>query len=310
MAGLLLGGCAGQVQLPAHSQVLPRSVELGQVPFFPQEAYQCGPAALATMLVQRGVATTPSLLKPQVYLPERQGSLKLELVAAARQHGLLVYPLAPTLDALLTQVAAGNPVLVMQNLRFDWWPQWHFAVLVGYDRVEQQLILRSATSKRWRTDFKSFDATWRRAERWAVVTVPAERLPAEAQLQPWLQAASDLEETGQRRVAERAYRTAATHWPHEPMPAFALANARYAEGDRNGAQQALRDSLQRQPDFALGWFNLSEVLNEQGCAQQASAARACAQQLAPQDSRLAAPLAPAPDKSASACSAVPACPVR
>ncbi|WP_375162932.1 PA2778 family cysteine peptidase [Pseudomonas sp. LS44] len=295
--------------MPAQSDRLPQAVELTEVPFFAQDAYQCGPAALATMLGQRGIATTPGQLKPQVYLPQRKGSLKLELVAAARQHGMLVYPLEPNLDALLAQVAADNPVLVMQNLGYDWWPQWHFAVLVGYDRSKQELILRSATTKRWRTDFKTFDNTWRRAERWAVVTLPAERLPAEAELAPWLQAASDLEETGQRRVAERAYRTAAAHWRQESMPVFALGNARYAEGDRNGAEQALRDSVQRQPGFAIGWFNLSEVLNEQGCVKQASAARACAQQLAPDDKRLATPLE-AVGKGAGRCEAVPACPLR
>jgi hypothetical protein len=303
----VLAGCAGKLQLPAGSERLPVAVELRDTPFFPQKDYQCGPAALATMLVQRGVDTSPEALVPRVYLPARQGSLKLELVAAARQHGLLVYPLRPGLDALLAQVAAGHPVLVMQNLGFDWWPQWHFAVVVGYDRAREELVLRSATTKRWITGFTAFDNTWRRAGRWAVLTLPPERLPAEAQLQPWLQAASDLEETGQREAAERAYRTAAMHWADEPLPLFALGNARYAAGDRAGAEQALRASVQRRPDFAIGWFNLSEVLNERGCAAQASAARACARKLAPADRRLAAPLDP-PGRREGACPVLPACP--
>lgn len=305
---LLLGGCAGKVQLPAQSERLPQRVELSEVPFYPQEEFQCGPAALATMLVQRGVQTSPEQLKPQVYLPGRQGSLKLELVAAARQHGQLVYPLEPQLDALLAQVAAGNPVLVMQNLGLDWYPQWHFAVLVGFDRAKDELILRSATVERWTTDFSSFDRTWARAQRWAVVTLPPDKLPAEAKLQPWLQAASDLEETGRRADAERAYRTAADRWPGEAMPALALGNARYAEGDKAGAEAALRDSLQRQADFSVGWFNLAQLLNERGCPQQASAARACALQLAPDDTRFSAPLEAA-GKASGSCTALPECPL-
>ncbi|WP_280325789.1 PA2778 family cysteine peptidase [Pseudomonas sp. BN102] len=303
---LALAGCAGQQpMLPPQSDRLPQRVELTQTPFYPQEIYQCGPAALATVLVQRGVRTSPEVLAPKVYLPTRQGSLKLELVAAARQHGMLVYPLEPNLDALLAQVAAGNPVLVMQNLGLDWLPRWHFAVVVGFDRDRDELVLRSGTEKRWVTDLRSFDRTWERAERWAVVTLPAEQLPAEARLEPWIKAASDLEETSQRPVAERAYRTAAEHWPQEALPFFALANARYADGDRDGAEQALRESLKRKPDYALGWFNLSEVLNEKGCASQASQARACARQLAPNDPRLAAPLAGAGGKGQ--CGALPAC---
>ena len=79
---MLLAGCAGQpLQLPARSERLPERVELGDTPFFPQDDYQCGPAALATLLVQRGVQTSPEALLPRVYLPARKGSLKDELVA-------------------------------------------------------------------------------------------------------------------------------------------------------------------------------------------------------------------------------------
>lgn len=305
---ILLTGCASQqYRLPAGSERLPERVELSDTPFFPQEDYQCGPAALATVLVQRGVSTSPEALLPSVYLPGRQGSLKVELVAAARQHGQLVYPLRPDLQALLTQVAAGNPVLVMQNLGFAWYPQWHFAVVVGYDRLSQELVLRSATRKRWITDLSAFDRTWARAERWAVLTLPPDRLPAEPQLGAWLQAASDLEQTGQLEAAETAYRAAVEQWPDEALPGFALANLHYGQGDRAAAESVLRRSLSRQTNFAAGWFNLSELLNERGCVAQARAARACAQRLAPEDARLQVPLSAA-GRTAGSCQALPSCP--
>ena len=76
---------------------LPEKVELTQVPFFPQEEYQCGPAALATALASFGVKVTPEELVPQVYIPERKGSLQVEMLAAARRHGLVSYQLAPRL---------------------------------------------------------------------------------------------------------------------------------------------------------------------------------------------------------------------
>ena len=74
--------------------------------------------------------------------------------------------------AVLAEVAAGNPVLVLQNLAFDFYPQWHFAVVVGYDRRERTLILRSGTTRRLVDDFASFDQSWARGGRWAVLALP------------------------------------------------------------------------------------------------------------------------------------------
>ena len=58
---------------------MPRSLELRGTPFFPQEDYQCGPAALATVLRAGGAGGDAESLQPQVYLPARAGSLQRAL---------------------------------------------------------------------------------------------------------------------------------------------------------------------------------------------------------------------------------------
>jgi len=123
---VLLQGCAGTPQtdrlLSAPPASLPQAKELDQVPFYAQDAYQCGPASLAMVFNWQGVDTTPQQLTPQVYIPAKQGSLQLELISNTRQHNLIPYVLKPSLEDLLTEIAAGNPVLVFQNLALDWYP--------------------------------------------------------------------------------------------------------------------------------------------------------------------------------------------
>ena len=89
---LLLSGCASSWQTDKLRSeppaALPPLHELTQTPFYPQQQYQCGPAALATVLNHYAVGATPDDLVSQVYVPGREGSLQIEMVAAARQHEL------------------------------------------------------------------------------------------------------------------------------------------------------------------------------------------------------------------------------
>src|SRR5690606_10643372 len=149
-ASLLAASCA--TAPPAIGPQLPDDApverELTHVPFFPQEDYQCGPAALATVLAASGVDVTADALTRQVYLPGRRGSLQTELIAATRRHDRLPYRLEGGLPALLAQVDAGHPVVVLQNLGFKRWPRWHYAVVVGYSAADGTLMLRSGTTRR------------------------------------------------------------------------------------------------------------------------------------------------------------------
>lgn len=289
LASLLLAGCA----LAPHTRSLTASppaglspyAELLDVPFFPQKAYQCGPAALATLLQDQGVAVEPEALVPEVYVPARQGSLQAEMLAAARARGLVAYPLRPDLEAILREVAAGRPVLVLQNLGLSWLPYWHYAVIVGYDLARGEIVLRSGLHERHVNGFARFEHTWRRAGRWAFVVTAPDKLPTTAQPLPWLQAAHALESTGQSATAAEAYATATRHWPEEAAGWFGLGNTRYALGEFAEAEAALRTLLIREPGMAMAWNNLAHVLAAEGCGEEARLAASCALRLEPEDPR-------------------------
>ncbi|HEY0720774.1 MAG TPA: PA2778 family cysteine peptidase [Gammaproteobacteria bacterium] len=287
---LLLTGCATPRQTVSLRHAPPpvaAQVELTSVPFFPQERFQCGPAALATVLVAQGGDVTPEQLEPEVYLPERHGSLQVEIVAAARRRGYPVYPLeSPELRNLIAEVAAGHPVLVMQNLGFDWLPQWHYAVVVGYDLTRERVILRSATTRRWQSPFAVFERTWARAGYWGVVILPPDQIPATATPLGYLRAAHDLEEVGALADAATAYHSAVLRWPTEYAAGLALGNIEYRRGNLRTAESVFREALKHHPQQPELWNNLAYTLIARHCATEAAAALRCALQLAPQDQNI------------------------
>lgn len=269
LLGLLLSGCASQQPWPDTFD----TTTLTEVPFHPQEQFQCGPASLAMMLNAQDVNATPDELVDRVYLPQRKGSLQVEMVAAARQYGMLVYPLAPELDSILEEVQAGHPVLVLQNLRFGWWPQWHFAVVIGYDSNSQSLILHTGTERSYRQPVKAFMATWERSERWARVILPPDQIPVTAEPIQFLKAANDLETTQQTRAAITAYQTALKKWPAQPAPYLGLGNIAYQQGRWSAAENHYRTMTDQFPDIRAGWHNLAEALEKQDKNQEAAAIR-------------------------------------
>jgi len=270
----LLSGCATQTQslLSKPSPTLPRRAELTATPFFPQERYQCGPAALATTLQSAGIAVTPEALVPQVYVPQREGSLAPEMLAAGRRNGAFSMTIPPTLDALTTEIAAGNPVVVLQNLSLPWFPMWHYAVVIGYDLDQAQIVLRSGTTERMTMPLSTFEHTWSRSDYWGMVALPPGRLPATAKESAAVDALVAYEKNAGPERARPSYQAALRRWPHNLTLQLGAGNTAYAAGDRVAATAAYRHATEDHPDSAAAFNNLATVLSELG--QLAAAHRA------------------------------------
>ena len=271
---LVLGGCASQQvshlvdDWPAH---LTAQAELSNVPFFAQAEYECGPAALAMAITAAGTPMTPEALVPQVYLPARKGSLQVEMPVAVRRAGLLAYTLAPELQAVLREVAAGNPVVVFQNLSLPWYPVWHYAVVIGYDRDTQTLLMHSGTTARMPISLSAFERTWARGDYWALVALPPQKLPATADATRLATAVVALERLNPG-AALAAYASALTRWPSDRSFLLGRGNAAYKLGNLSAAQDAYQAATVMLPDFADAWNNLAQVLFEQQQFAQAQLA--------------------------------------
>lgn len=273
LMALALQGCAiGPDRSDQSALSRQRAVELGRTPFFPQEQYQCGPAALATVLSASGVGIAPRALTPQVYLPGERGSLQTELVAASRRHHRIPYRLEPSLRAVLDELNAGRPVLVFQNLALDAWPVWHFAVVVGYDPHDDEWILRSGTEARKRQSTSLFLRTWQRGERWAMVVLRPGDLPADNRPLHYLEAVAGFEQVttdAQAGAVDRAYAAALARWPEQALVHFAVANRAYATGHAEKAQRHYQQALRLEPGNAVVRNNYAVLLSEHGCTDAA-----------------------------------------
>lgn len=267
---LLLGACSinPHVELDTVAAAS-EPIELQSVPFFPQSEYQCGPAALAGILGAAGIPVTADELTPQVYLPGRQGSLQIELMAATRRAGLLAYPVEPDLAALVAEVESGRPVLVLQNLRTRHFPVWHYAVLVGLDPPGNAVILNTGTEAGKRVPAPTFLRTWDWAGRWGLLALRPGELPVRADPLGFAHSVAALERVAGADTALPAWQAAISRWPDDYRMHLALGNTLYALGQAEDAMQQYRRGLAIQPGQAVLENNHASVLAGLGCPRQA-----------------------------------------
>lgn len=261
---VLLSGCASIPSEIAELEANPASLELVDTPFFPQERYQCGPAALATAISSSGIEVDVQDLVDRVYLPGRQGSLQVEMLAATRSVGRLPYVIDGTLQALWNELAAGRPVVVLQNLGVAVIPKWHFAVVVGVDTERDEILLRSGVEQRRVTSLKTFLRTWRRSDYWGFIVLRPEELPAHVDRQRYQKAVAALEKAGRSEEAAVAWKMAINQWPGNPVALFGLGNIELSLGNDPEAEAYFRAVVERDAKSVAARNNLAIALARQG----------------------------------------------
>jgi tetratricopeptide (TPR) repeat protein len=267
LALLVLSGLSACASLPDDVRQYGEgvsSVELSDAPFYPQERYQCGPAALMTVLTYSGADTTLEALVDQVYLPGRHGSLQTELVAATRASGRVPYQIDSALSAIAAELQAGRPVLVLQNLGVGWLPRWHYAVVIGVDAIHDTVTLRSGTQRRHVTAADTFLRTWKRGDYWGLVVLRPGDLPANPDASRYFRAVAALESIGQLEEAHAAWRAALDRWPGQTIALFGLANTEFALDNYSAAEKLYRQILITNPHQLSARNNLAHALARQG----------------------------------------------
>ena len=195
------------------------------------------------------------------FSPGAEGTYLADMIGSSRRLGQLAVEISD-FDQLLTEVSAGHPVIVFQNLGLGVLPVWHYGVVTGYDLARDEVYLNSGQLDQMVMPFDVFERTWRRGDNWGLVVLPPDMLPASAAETDILSAAAALERVAQYEPAANLYKTGAANWPENWLWQFGLGNARFAMGDLTGARAALRRARALGPDIPEVRANLAFVESE------------------------------------------------
>ncbi len=248
-----------------------KATELTQTPFFPQKKFQCGPAAMATVLVASGAPTSPDALTSSLYIPARRGSLQVEMLATPRGFARLALTLPRNPDSIVAELEAGRPVLVLHNYGLPFWPRWHYAVVVGYDPDADVFVLRSGEKPRQRMRTRRFMIAWHYGGRWAMVVLRPGETAALDDPKAFLEAAADFERGAQPADTLAVFDAAARRWPAQPVAFVGRGTAEYRLGKLEAAARDYAEALRLDTTQMGARNNLAQTLLDLRCPRRARA---------------------------------------
>lgn len=273
---LLLTAC----QTPMQTKVLLSDNHFGfsqhtipNVPFYPQQAFFCGPTTLSEVINFYGGNAAPKDIAPATFIPELEGTLQVEMISSARQNGLLAYAERGSLTQLLGLVKDNIPVIVLQNNSISMFPMWHYAVVIGYDLAEESIILHTGETKAHKLNLATFERTWQRGNYWFLAAVPGNVSSQHFNKFIYTKAAQDLLSTGKTGAGLTAMQRASQEWQDYWLPYFLLANHYLPTNPRIAAQwyqkgyQLAPAGVQTQVPYLN---NYAYVLAKLGCKDKAN----------------------------------------
>lgn len=272
-----LAGCAWEGPMPINAANAPSGddrpmvVRVNGVPFHPQQGFRCGPAAMAMAIGWSGINVEPAQLEGRFLdpLPDPRAALG----DVAWDHGRLAYPVVG-MDRMMSELAAGHPVIVLQNLGVAREPLWNCTIAIGYDRNSDEVILHSGGQPAKRMSMRLLERLWAETGEWGMVVIRPGDMPATAERAPYLAAARGLEQSGRHWEAVLAYDAALARWPADGTALMGLGSSLYLLGDQEGAADAYQAAAAVAEDPAPALDAMAHVLAEMGRRDEAAAAAA------------------------------------
>ncbi|MBC7538003.1 MAG: PA2778 family cysteine peptidase [Bacteriovorax sp.] len=259
LLALLFTGCATRGEKLRTEFLITPDQKILDIPFIAQTDYHCGPAALAMVSNSLGVETTSEELSSMLYTPQAKGTFQNDLMAATRRLGFIAVPVKD-IKQIFDEINNGNPILIFQNLGLSWIPKWHYALVVGYDLNQNEMILHSGETKNYRIKISTFESTWKRVDNWGLIIVRPGSIPKTASEIDMIKASARLETTGHMNNAKISYEKILEKWPESLGSQIGLGNIYYQLNDYEKSSFHLKQATDSHPNASGAWYNYAIVL--------------------------------------------------
>lgn len=150
-----------------HSQHKSHNKIIENVPFYPQQEYQCGPASLAGVMNYQRIDITPDKIADDIFSKSAKGTLSLDMVIYAKNKGFKAMQYTGSMNDLKANINSGYPLIVLVDYGFLFYQQNHFMVIIGYN--DYGVIVNSNTVEHQFIDAESFVNAWEKTNYWTLL---------------------------------------------------------------------------------------------------------------------------------------------
>lgn len=229
-----------------------------------QGAYQCGPAALESVVHYWGGEAKADSISQALYKSGSRGVLNFTLAGYARDMGF--WTQMPETDAagLRQWLVKGVPPVVLLSTGILWVSNYHFVVLKGFDEKDRVFYANIGKPDTYAIPYLEFDAKWKDAGRWCLVVCPPERVDWELDDVQAADLGFLLERLGRLDLAVQRYSAALNKNPKNPTVRFNLANIYRKTGRSEEAKKIYAELIKERPDWSGASNNLAWICLEEG----------------------------------------------
>lgn len=151
-------------------QLNSKPIIINNVPFYPQEAFQCGPASLAGVMNYWGIMISPEDIAKAIYSESARGTLTIDMLIFANKNGLYAQQYEGGIDDIKEKIDRGYPLLVLVDLGFYLYKAYHYMVIIGYNN--EGIIVNSGRNEKLFIDKERFLNMWKKTNYWTLWLKP------------------------------------------------------------------------------------------------------------------------------------------